>query len=251
MSFYDLDRTLPGIINPAELFELTDEINTLADPVLPAEATDLRRQLLGAIAKANITLGSAIGRDKGGSPFTELFNRFDRQRDVPFSQLSRRVALTLSDEEEDPAVLADARLVDSVLDDHPRDLHRKSGPENTAELKLLLPKLRQPEIEAALTRQGWKKYVDRMETANNGFDQTTKDAAKASQEGEDIPLTADAEREARWLMAIFLGSLNFGVHQGDAAMTTLTGEIDAAITRVRKNAKARETKSASAAAEAG
>ncbi|MFC1758955.1 DUF6261 family protein [Planctomycetota bacterium] len=185
-----------------------------------------------------------MGREKGSSPLTESRTRYEEERDRAFSQLLRRLALTLDDPEEDPGQIEAALLIDEILDNHPRDLHRLNDAKNTAELKVLLPKLRDAAADAALQQLGLKKYVDRLEAANNAFSDAVEQAAKAERAKGDIPTIKHAERHVRWLATLFLHVLNYRVFREDAATKELVKEIEAASSKINASALSRRTRSA-------
>ena len=252
MNIFQLERTLPGRLRYSEIFEITDQILQLSTHVV---GTDPKagesvlypaiRSLVADLHRANSDLGTALGQDKGGSPFTELRARHDEDRDSSFVQLVRRTRLTLDDDLEDPSLREAAAVIQSVLDDHPADLHRFSDAENTAELKILLPKLREFEAATALEQLGLSRYVDRLERANNGFSDVVEEAARAARDRADSPTATEAVRPVRWLASTLLQFLNYGAFQQDESLVQLVQEIEAVVKKVRANSLARQTRSTS------
>ncbi|MCA9212536.1 MAG: hypothetical protein KDB27_05705 [Planctomycetales bacterium] len=244
MDFYKLDRTLPSLLNAAETFELTDQIVSLARPVVGNDA-DFLNAVWNDLQQANEQLGAAIGREKGASPLTEIRTRLEEERDRAFSQLLRRLALTLDDPEEAPGQIEAAVLIDEILGNHPRDLHRLSDAKNTAELKVLLPKLRGADAATALQQLGLTKYVDRLESANNAYCDAVEQGAKAERAKDDIPTINEAERHVRWFAGVFLHALNYRAFQGDAPTTELVKEIGVASSKINTSALSRRTRAQS------
>lgn len=256
MDIFQFDRSLPGQLNYSEVFELTDQILQLSKQAVgdDGRSNELAvypalRLIIEDLQNANSILGTSLGREKGGSPFTDLRAEHDEARDQAFIQFTRRVQLTIQDDQEGQSFRDAAQLIQNVLNDHPHDLHRKNNSENTAELKILLPKLRAANVADAVEQLGLTRFVDRMEEANNAFSDAVEEAAKAARDLADIPTMTEAVRPVRWIASSLLQLLNYGAFKQDTTLGQLVGEIEEAIKKIRSVAQARSTRSSSSAQE--
>ncbi len=233
--------SIPYVLNPSEVYDVTGQILTAADPVLPSgDPVPYPRQVHGIVGQLNVTLGAALGKGTAENPFTKIKDEADARRDRAYTRFRDTVDAVLADPDEEPALRTAAETLAAALADHPRNLHALQDAANTAQLDALLPKLEVEPAASAAATLGIDKFVVRMKQGNDDFKQAVQDAA-THDAASGAPHDWDAARPVRWYATVLATNLAVLANL-DASFEGLANQVRELITNAEAIAKARKTR---------
>lgn len=232
-----------GNLTNTQYYETAIQLRTVFGG-LPAEEAMLQ-DILADFSTATDQLGMRLNLART-SEFVARRNELDDLRDRLFVGLLE-AARNISRNDPDPQWKEAAASIVALIDKREDGFYKLSNAENTAELRLLLADLDQPNAQDALTLIGLQRVYTPLKQANADFEANEEAARQTPQDDADLPLLHTIKRNLARKGRLLLEIIEHFVEKDAAPYVGLMEQCYTAISEVRAVAKGRETREESEA----